>query len=256
MDQNKIGACIEKYRKEKGLTQQQLADVLGISNTAVSKWEHGYNLPDISMLEPLSKALEIDMLELITAQNNTHEDYTKKIQKIKKTKIRRTIILSLIFLSIVCITNILTYKKVSSKKDEELNDNIEIYQVYSPSKYFVIEGYVIFNSKENKIFLEKVEYQGTDYTDLNYSKYIEAKYYIKINKEVVLKVTQKIDNESKYNELNDLLAHLNLGANDAVLDLKKFNNNFKEVTLVVELIKNDDKKDIIEVELDLKKDFI
>ena len=44
---NKTGEIIERYRKEKGYTQGELAKKLGVSNTAISKWEHGNNLPDI-----------------------------------------------------------------------------------------------------------------------------------------------------------------------------------------------------------------
>lgn len=255
MDQNKIGNCIEKYRKEKGLTQQQLADILGVSNTAVSKWEHGNNLPDISMLEPLSEALGIDMLELITAQNNAHEECSKKLQKVRRAKLRRTIVLSLIFLSIICITNIFTYNRVMFKRKEDLSNAIEIYKISSLNKDFIIEGYIFFNSKENKIFLEKIKYQGSDYTDLKYSKYSEVKYYIKVNKEIILKVRQELQKNRKNNELNDIVKQINLGVNESVVDLKKFNSNFKDVTLLIELT-NQEKTDQIEVELVLNREFI
>ena len=56
MDQIKIGGFIAIRRKEKGWTQSQLAEVLGITDKAVSKWETGKSLPDYALLTPLSEA--------------------------------------------------------------------------------------------------------------------------------------------------------------------------------------------------------
>ena len=50
MDQMKIGSFLKELRKEKGMTQEQLAEQLNISNRSVSRWETGNNLPDLSML--------------------------------------------------------------------------------------------------------------------------------------------------------------------------------------------------------------
>ena len=103
MNPNEISKFIEKARKDKGLTQRKLAKELGVSNTSISKWENGNNLPDISMLEPLSEVLEIDILDLIKAQNNTHEENSKKKPtKAKKEKIKRRILtIIILFLSII-----------------------------------------------------------------------------------------------------------------------------------------------------------
>ena len=58
MNQEKIGKFIAERRKSKKLTQEQLAEKLGISDRAVSKWERGLNLPDASLMLELSKILE------------------------------------------------------------------------------------------------------------------------------------------------------------------------------------------------------
>lgn len=54
-----IGEVIRKYRKEKQLTQEQLADYLGITPSAVNKWENNYSLPDIALLAPIARVLGI-----------------------------------------------------------------------------------------------------------------------------------------------------------------------------------------------------
>ena len=57
MDTEKMGALIAKMRKEKGLTQKELADQLHVTDRAVSKWERGICCPDISLLEDLANIL-------------------------------------------------------------------------------------------------------------------------------------------------------------------------------------------------------
>lgn len=66
MDQKKIGAFIAQCRKEKSLTQIQLAELLDITNQAVSKWENGRGMPDVSLLQPLCDALGISLNELFS----------------------------------------------------------------------------------------------------------------------------------------------------------------------------------------------
>ena len=65
MDNQKIGNFIKELRKEKGLTQKDLADKLRITDRAISKWERGLNCPDISLLDDLSKILDVSVVELL-----------------------------------------------------------------------------------------------------------------------------------------------------------------------------------------------
>ena len=66
-----IGNRITKYRKEKGLTQETLAEKLGVSSQAVSKWENDISCPDISLLAPLCRELGITTDELLTGNSAT-----------------------------------------------------------------------------------------------------------------------------------------------------------------------------------------
>lgn len=65
MDNLQIGKLIQGLRKQKGLTQQQLADMLNLSNKTISKWESGAGSPDISNLPPLADALGVSVDELL-----------------------------------------------------------------------------------------------------------------------------------------------------------------------------------------------
>ncbi len=68
MDQVKIGKFIAEQRKLNALTQQQLGDMLGVSNKTVSRWENGNYMPDIEMIQLISKALHISINEILTGR--------------------------------------------------------------------------------------------------------------------------------------------------------------------------------------------
>ena len=81
MNQIKIGKFIAQCRKEKNLTQEQLAEILNTTNKSVSKWENGKCLPDSSLYEPLCNILEITINELFAGQKIKDEDYKKIADK-------------------------------------------------------------------------------------------------------------------------------------------------------------------------------
>lgn len=74
MDTKKIGAFIAMNRKKKGYTQEQLAEKLGVTNKTISRWENGHYMPDLSLLEPLSKELDITLNELLAGKEIVKEE--------------------------------------------------------------------------------------------------------------------------------------------------------------------------------------
>ena len=96
MDQNLIGRFIAKKRKEQNLTQEKLAEKLGVSNKTVSKWECGKCMPDYSVVEPLCRELGITLSELMdgeeaeksirTYDNQQVMDMLREMQELKNTK--------------------------------------------------------------------------------------------------------------------------------------------------------------------------
>lgn len=108
MDQIKIGKFISECRKEKGYTQVKLAEKLGITNRAVSKWETGKSLPDASVMIELCELLGINVNELLTGEKVSEENYKRKaeenmVEMVKKNKKSKAeiIITLLIIISIV-----------------------------------------------------------------------------------------------------------------------------------------------------------
>lgn len=71
MDYEKTGKLIQEIRKEKELTQMSLADKLGVTDRAVSKWERGKSFPDVSMLRPLAEALGVSVSELLDGERRS-----------------------------------------------------------------------------------------------------------------------------------------------------------------------------------------
>ena len=74
MDRYVTGTMIRRLRELKHLTQEELASRLYVSSKAVSKWETGQGFPDISLLEPLAKALDVSVIELLAGQNITNRN--------------------------------------------------------------------------------------------------------------------------------------------------------------------------------------
>lgn len=69
MDRYMVGSVIRRIRESKKMTQEQLAEKIYVSSKAVSKWETGQGFPDISLIEPLAKALDISLIELLSGEN-------------------------------------------------------------------------------------------------------------------------------------------------------------------------------------------
>lgn len=81
MNQEKIGKFIAQNRKEKKLTQEQLAEMLGISNRAVSKWERGLNLPDATFMLSLSSIFKVTVNEILNGEKIEEEKYRFKAEE-------------------------------------------------------------------------------------------------------------------------------------------------------------------------------
>ncbi len=81
MDQIKIGKFILKCRKEKGLTQSELAEKLGVTDKSISRWENGNTMPDYSLLKELCNELDINVNELLTGEKIKDKDYINKSEE-------------------------------------------------------------------------------------------------------------------------------------------------------------------------------
>lgn len=90
MNENKTGAFISTLRKEKELTQAQLAEKLNVTDKAISRWETGKGMPDSSLLVPLANILGITVNELLTGEKIPEETFTQKSEDNLVVAVQRT----------------------------------------------------------------------------------------------------------------------------------------------------------------------
>ncbi len=90
LDQKRTGMFILELRKEKGYTQKQLADRIGVSDKAISRWETGRGLPDTSIMPALCEALSISVNELLSGERLSLEDYSGKAEEIMVDLMKKT----------------------------------------------------------------------------------------------------------------------------------------------------------------------
>ena len=129
MNLNKISNLIKTKRKEIGITQEELAQRLFVTEKAISRWETGRGTPDISLLIPLSKELKIDVSELLNGEENKKNNIETLIEyneilKLNKFNLQIKLIITLYFLSIFTF---LIYLRFEYDPNIELNYFIRLF---------------------------------------------------------------------------------------------------------------------------------
>lgn len=122
MDQEQIGKFISELRKEKNMTQEELANIMGVTDKSISRWENGKTMPDIAMLSMLSNNLGISIQELLNGRKMTKEEllelkgsieklvlYESDQQVKKDIKTNKYIILGNVITVIALLNNVFGY---------------------------------------------------------------------------------------------------------------------------------------------------
>ena len=156
MDLNKISNFIKAKRKELGITQDELAEKLFVTEKAISRWETGRGTPDISLLLPLSKELNIDVSELLNGEENKKnkndvEQLIKYNEITKANKYNFQFKLT-IFFYILSILSFLFYLRFEYDPNIEVNYFIRLLIIIIAS-IFVIIGNKIYSNN----YVEKLE---------------------------------------------------------------------------------------------------
>ena len=81
MDLQKIGTFLKELRKEKGLTQEQLAETLNVSRRTVSRWETGNNMPDLDLLMEIADLYEVDLREMLNGERKSEDKMNKELEE-------------------------------------------------------------------------------------------------------------------------------------------------------------------------------
>ena len=131
MNQEKIGKFIKECRKKKNLTQEELASLLNVTDKAISKWENGRCLPDVSLFEKLCQVLDINVNELLNGEKLNEENYQEKTEKLtisligklkenKRRYIKISILAILLFFLIIILINTLSYSELNVPYDKRI----------------------------------------------------------------------------------------------------------------------------------------
>lgn len=160
MEQERIGKCIAKLRKQKGLTQEQFGEKISVTGKTVSKWETGHSLPDILMLKEIATVLDISVSELLSGED-MDKDNTKievidslTISTIKKynTRYKKKIMkISLVILIIVII-----FFSLFMYYDNYYD--YTVFSVESNNNDFIVDGYVTQNIENTIISINSINY--------------------------------------------------------------------------------------------------
>ncbi len=157
MDLNKISNFIKLKRKELGITQEELAEKLFVTEKAVSRWETGRGTPDISLLIPLSKELNIDVSELLSGEANpkNQNEIEQLIKYNEVTKANKfNLQLKLIVLYVLSILTFLFYLRFEYDPAVELNYFIRLFLTVIAS-FLIIVGNKIYENN----YAEKNDYK-------------------------------------------------------------------------------------------------
>lgn len=128
MNQQKTGAFLQRLRKEKGLTQEQLAERFYVSSRTVSRWETGSNMPDVGTLIELADFYDVDIREIIDGERKGEimdkemKDTLKKVDAYRKAKDLNQKIKSAAFLAGICVLALFVWMLFYMDHNGTLND--------------------------------------------------------------------------------------------------------------------------------------
>lgn len=242
MNLSKNGKFIAEMRKAKQMTQEQLAEKVGLSINAVSKWERGLSFPDVALYKKICKELDISLEELINGEKDSSEDaknraiinIVKSKEKTKK-KLRIVVLFSIIMFALLIAINIFFYKT-----DE---DRISAYYERNYEKTFVarnVEAVLKYRNNGN-------------YPDYFGGMYISDDAYSLIVLIVKDKIPDKDSLEYKYyNELFTI---------DKSVKIEYVNNSYNDLEAVLKQINDyitthDVPEDFNSVGIDVKKNKV
>jgi len=169
MNTDKISKFITKKRKEKKLTQQELADLTHLSEKTISKWECGRGIPDIGNLQALSKALDVSVTEILNGEEEQKEkpviDYIEYKEKKNSKKLFTTIMLSTLIIAVV----ILLFSLFNNF------NTVKIYELQGESEHFTYGTALVMDSNMKNMFVEgnlEIKNNSIKREDIKYIEYL------------------------------------------------------------------------------------
>lgn len=203
LNPEKVGKFIKDIRKKNNLTQKQLADKYGVTYQAVSKWENGINLPDVTLIRQISKDFNISVEDILDGELLT------------KKKDRNKLILIIGVFSLIIFALILII--ITSNKN---NKSFEFKTISSTCKDFNVSGSLAYDNEKSSIYISHINYCGGN--DETTYKEIECNLYEK-NGDITKKISscKSKDNDMK---LEDYLKEVELNIDNYKNTCKNYTN--------------------------------
>ena len=171
MDQEKIGKLIAKLRRGKNLTQSQLGELVGVGFRAVSKWENGQTLPDISIINELSNILGVSTDELLHGELKdkitiqSEEVLTPTTQPKKKKLLHLIIPIAVLLIAAVIII-------ITANNNHKLKTEVNVYKLYAEDvDKYTVEGNITFDNDKMLIVIDELFFINKEFLNKNIKNY-------------------------------------------------------------------------------------
>lgn len=228
MNQEKIGQFIKKIRKDNNLTQNEFATKLGVTFQAVSKWENGKSIPDISTLQLISKTFSVDIADLLDGE------------KTSKDKKKVWLFIAGILIVLCGVIGIVIFY-------QSHHHDFEFKKIDTTCEDFTINGSAAYNYDKTSIYISNINYCGKENNTI-YEK-IECNLYENYGQTTTL--VSKCEHEEEKVTLEEYLKDVEINVDNYSAVCKKF----KESSLYLEIkaYKNDGSITTYEVPITLKE---
>lgn len=236
MDQEKIGKFIKDIRLKNNLSQQKFANKYGVTYQAVSKWENGKNIPDLSILKQICSDYNINLEDLLEAKP-TIQLTQINTQKKKNIFIIVAISIIILILLLIYITFIITEKSH--------DHDFEFKTLSSTCENFHLYGSIAYNDNKTSIHISHITYCGGN--DNNKYQEIECTLY-ETNQKTKTEISKYHYNENKNITLEEFLHNLDF----KIDDYEKTCELYSENSLLLEINAKDKTDKITTYKIPLK----
>lgn len=254
IDQKRIGNFISTLRKEKKLTQEQLAEKIGINSRTISKWERGLALPEYMNIEAISTIFEVTISEIFAGERN-NIDYNPQNDKeiIKGLKFynyiykKRILFISLLMIIILAFTTFFCFFISNYNK-------CKVYSLTSNEENYLVKGYIVYNQKENIIILNEMKLQNEFVGTSKEPQIQKASIYMMYNSQVIFNIEKNYDNELLSDVFNNISFSIEDNKENNVNIINDKTNTYN-LKIFIQYTDVKDEETIIEIPIKIKERF-
>ncbi len=234
MDQEKIGKIIKELRTSSHLTQQEFAEKYGVTYQAVSKWENGKNIPDLSVLKELCKDYHISLEDFLEAKVSKKESRIRKIDK------KKLILLLFVLVFLILGPVLVNYFH---------SDDFEMKPISSNCDNFEVSGSIAYNNKKSAIYISDISYCGRK-ADKNQYQEMKCTLY-EVNDQVKKAISTYHYQENETITLEEFLHKVNFNIDDYSKTCKVYSKD--SLNLEIEAVDIEGKTIFYKVPLSLEE---